>query len=351
MPLGTAATSFVKQTKLPGGFGINKIFTTTAEALTWLGRQRTRAVAALVLIAIATPPIGAFLRPFIAEVVFVLLFIAFLRVETEQLRHHLKRPALTLAATAWTTLVIPVLIGAVGHLAGIEALSPDFFLALMLQAIAPPMMAAPAFAILMGLDATLVLITLVASSILTPFTATAFAAVMGLGLKISPSELGIRLFLVLAGAALLAIIFRKIVGPSAIASRKDALDGVNILVLFVFVAAVMHDIGSSFVAMPLVTGGLTAVAFAVFFAIFGLTFLAFTWAGREHAFALGFMASQRNLGLMLAATGGVLPELTWLYFAVGQFPIYLSPYMLRRPAQWIVASDRQAMGRSPEDRG
>jgi hypothetical protein len=39
--------------------------------------------------------------------------------------------------------------------------------------------------------------------------------------------------------------------------------------------------------------------------------------------------SQRNMGLMLGATGGVLPDLTWVYFALAQFPIYLTPQMLK----------------------
>jgi BASS family bile acid:Na+ symporter len=42
------------------------------------------------------------------------------------------------------------------------------------------------------------------------------------------------------------------------------------------------------------------------------------------------MVAQRNMGLMLAATEGALPGLTWLYFALCQFPIYLSPQMLKR---------------------
>ena len=41
------------------------------------------------------------------------------------------------------------------------------------------------------------------------------------------------------------------------------------------------------------------------------------------------MVSQRNMGLMLAATDGVLPGTTWLYFALSQFPIYLSPQLLK----------------------
>ena len=41
----------------------------------------------------------------------------------------------------------------------------------MLQAVASPMMAAPALAAVMGLDSTLVLVTLVTSTALIPFTA------------------------------------------------------------------------------------------------------------------------------------------------------------------------------------
>jgi BASS family bile acid:Na+ symporter len=61
---------------------------------------------------------------------------------------------------------------------------------------------------------------------------------------------------------------------------------------------------------------------AVTFALFAAT------AGAKPAFALAMMSGQRNMGLMFAATGGAVPELTWLYFAVSQFPIYLSPLML-----------------------
>jgi BASS family bile acid:Na+ symporter len=52
-----------------------------AAALAWLGRQGTRAVAALVLIGVALPPIDALLKPFVTEAIFGLLFIAFLRVD------------------------------------------------------------------------------------------------------------------------------------------------------------------------------------------------------------------------------------------------------------------------------
>jgi hypothetical protein len=307
-----------------------------AATLSWLGRQGTRAVAALIVIGIVMPSIGALLKPFVTEAVFVLLCIAFVQVDAAAFRIYLGRPTIVLAATAWTSLVIPTLFGASYLAFGLQDQSSDLFLALVLQAIAPPLMAAPAFAALMGLDATLVLCTMVASTTLLPFTAPLFAyAFIGPELALSPLALGLKLFAILAGSALVGFTVRRIAGVTAIERQKASINGFNILVLFVFVAAVMESVAARFFATPLVTIGLVALAFVVFFAVLCLTSLVFASTGRERALTLGFMASQRNVGLMLAASA--LPDLTWLYFAFCYFPIYLSPLLLQPLARRIIS--------------
>jgi predicted Na+-dependent transporter len=308
-----------------------------AAGLSWLGRQGTRAVAALIFIGIAVPPIGAQLKPYVTEAVFLLLCIAFLRVDATALRGYLGRPAIVLAATAWTSLVVPVLLGAIYLGLGVDHKMPDLYLALVLQAIAPPLMAAPALAALMGLDATLVLCTMVGSTALLPFTAPVLADVfIGAGLTLSPLALGLKLFAILAGSAFVGLVVRRIAGPAAIERHKEKVDGANILVLLVFIAAIMESVAARFGTAPWTTIGIAALAFVVFFAVLGLTTLVFAYAGWERALTLGFMASQRNVGLMLAAAGGALPELTWLYFAFCYFPMYLSPLLLEPLAQRIV---------------
>ena len=311
-------------------FIISLIIDTFAAVLSWIGGQGTRAVAALVIIGIAAPSIGAVVKPYVTEAVFVLLCIAFLRVDVASLRGYIRRPFLVLTATAWTSVAVPILFGLCCGVIDLRGQAPDLYLSLMLQGVASPMMAAPALAALMGLDATLVLATLVTSSALIPLTAPLFALIfIGPSLTISPLALGFKLFAILAGAAAVGIAVRRLVGLDAIERHNDKIDGFNILILFVFVAAIMENLGASFLAAPLITIALAGLAFVVFFAVLFLTALLFMWAGREQALALAFMASQRNLGLMLAATGGSLPELTWLYFALSQFPIYLSPHLLR----------------------
>lgn len=301
-----------------------------AAALSWLGRQGTRAIAALIVIGIVLPSIGAVLKPFVTEAVFVLLCIAFLRVDAAAFRNYVARPTLVLVATVWTSLVIPTLLGASYLAFGLKEQSPDLFLALMLQAIASPLMAAPAFAALMGLDATLVLCAMVTSTALLPFTAPSFAyAFIGPVFTLSPLALGLKLFAILAGSALVGFTVRRIAGLAAIERQKERIDGFNILVLFVFIAAIMEGVAFRFLLTPMFTLGLAALAFVVFFGMFCLTTVLFAAAGWERAVTLGFMASQRNVGLMLAATGGTLPDLTWLYFAFSYFPLYLSPLLLQ----------------------
>jgi predicted Na+-dependent transporter len=309
-------------------------------ALAWLGRQGARAIAAVVFIAIVVPPFDALLKPYVPEAIFVLLFVAFVRVETADLRRQLRKPGLLIAATLWTSLVVPALIGVVCLALKADTRAPDLFIGLMLQAIASPMMASPAFAAVMGLDTTLVLTTLVASTALLPLTAPMFCYIfIGPELTISPLTLGIKLFAILAGSLLFAVIIRWFVRLSTLVRYNEQINGVNIILVFVFVAAVMEDVAARFVAQPAMMIELTVLAFVLTFAILAVTAIVFIKAGREAALVLGLMASQRNMGLMLAATGGALPALTWLYFALAQFPAYLSPLLFMSLARRLKAGN------------
>ena len=47
----------------------------------------------------------------------------------------------------------------------------------------------------------------------------------------------------------------------------------------------------------------------------------------------------RNMGLMLAAAAGAVPELVWLYVALAQFPIYLLPLPFKPLVRRLMASN------------
>ena len=148
-----------------------------AAALAWLGRQGTTAVAVSILLGIVLPPLGALVRPFFPETVFVLLCLAFLRVDPGALRAQLARPRLLIAAAAWIMLVVPVLAGLAFNAIDLRDQSPALLLALVLNMVAPPIFASPALAALMGLNAAITLALLLVCIAVTPFLAPALVAV------------------------------------------------------------------------------------------------------------------------------------------------------------------------------
>ena len=143
-------------------------------------------------------------------------------------------------------------------------------------------------------------------------------------------------------------IIRALFGIHAIRRAREPIDGINIIILLVFVSAVMGSVAGDLWANPLQVAGLTLLAFAIFFALVGATMLVFRRLGYERALALGLLVSQRNMGLMVAATGGALPGLTWLYFALPQFPIYLSPQLLEPIVRKLKLSRRNGLRGEPD---
>ncbi len=298
--------------------------------LAWLGGQGTRAVAGVLIVAIAVPWLGEIMRPLLTPSIFAILTVAFLRVDLGRVGQQLRKPWLVLAATGWSLLLVPAVMGGLMLAGGVDTDHPELYLAIMLQSMASPLISAPAFAMLVGLEPTLVLVTLVLSTAAVPLSSAAFAALyFGPEIALAPLALGLRLAMLLAGAAVLATVLRRLMGYATVVRRYRELDGVNIILLYVFSAAIMENVAAGFLATPLLMIALTVLSFAIFFGMFGTTTLFFLWAGRDNALSLGFMTSQRNMGLMLGATGGVLPDMTFLYFALAQFPIYLTPQMLK----------------------
>lgn len=301
-----------------------------AAGLAWLGRCGTTAVAVSIFLGIALPPLGALVRPFFAETVFLLLCLAFLRVDPAALRAQFAKPWLLITAAGWTMLFVPVLVGIALNALDLFDRSPGLLLALMLNVVAPPIFSSPALAVLMGLNAAVTLALLLTCIAATPFLAPALVAVfVGPAVTFSPIALGLRLVLMLAGAACVGIAIRAIAGKPCVERQAERIDGLNVVVLFLFAVALMGDVAANAIARPLFVLGLLGVSTAVTFGLSGLTVLIFARAGMRNALPLAHAAGSRNTGLMLAAAAGAVPELVWLYVALIQIPIYALPLIMR----------------------
>jgi BASS family bile acid:Na+ symporter len=178
----------------------------------------------------------------------------------------------------------------------------------------------------------------------TPLTASLFTHfLLGQALA-SPLALGVKLFLIIVGSALFATVIRRIAGGARIDAQRERIDGLSVLMFMTFAIAAMDGVTAHAIADPRLIGGLTLIAFALSLGITAVTTLVFWPAGRARAFAIGLMAGNRNMGLMLTATGFAVPIVAWLYFAVAQFPIYLLPHLMRPLARRLTVPPGQRSG-------
>lgn len=306
-----------------------KLISAFAAALALCGRHGTLIAAASIFIGLAVPALAAALKPHLGEAIVAMLTLAFLRVDPDELRRHWTQPGLIATATVWTMLIVPVVLGTVFMALDFEQKMPGLYLMLVLQMSAPGLMSSPALAALLGLDVALTLATLIVATAVTPFTASLFTHVFLETALASPVIFGFKLFLIIAGCALAAAIIRFIFGQSFVEAQKEAIDGLSVIAMSTFATAAMEGVFDHFRADPLLVIKLTALAFLLALALIAITAIVFKRAGRARAFAIGLIAGNRNVGLMLAATGFAVPDIAWLYFALAQFPIYLLPHLLK----------------------
>lgn len=301
-----------------------------AAGLAWLGRHGTNAIAISILLGIALPPLGALIRPYFPETVFLLLCLAFLRVDPAALRAEFGRPRLLFTAATWTMLVVPLMAGAIMLAVGLADRSAGLLLALIFNVVAPPTFSSPAMAALMGLNAAVTLAVLLLCIAATPFLAPAMVALfVGPAVTFSPVELGLRLVLMLAGAASVGIAVRAVAGKAWVERQALRIDGLNVIVLFLFAVALMGDVLSNTLSRPLYVLGLLVLSTAMTLGLSGLTWMLFARTAHRNALPLAHAAGSRNTGLMLAAAAGAVPELVWLYVALIQIPIYALPLIVR----------------------
>jgi BASS family bile acid:Na+ symporter len=298
-------------------------------ALAWLGRQGTRALAVSVFFGLAVPQLAVYVKPYLGETVFVLLLFSYLRTDPLAFGRHLKAPGLAIAGSLWVMVATPLLFGTAYALSGIRDTMPALYTILILQCAITPITSSAAFAALIGLDVAFSLVALIICNALSPLTTVAFSYLF-LGTSLfSPIELGVKLFFFFAGAGAIAYAIRRIAGTPWIERQKDVIDGLNVIAVFVFATAAMEAVPRHVMADPVFALELLVGIIALTCVLIGLSALVFIRAGIDRGLVIGLLAAFRNIGVIMAALGGTLPDMAWFYFAMAQFPIYLLPALVK----------------------
>jgi len=305
--------------------------TTLNRILELLGRYAPQAMAAGVFVGLLLPDLAHVLRPLLAAAVWGLLYLAMLRIEWLALVERMRRPLLVIALLFWMLIASPALMAFL--LMGVD-LRPGIEAGMILTAASSALFSTPAIGVMFGLDGALLLIVLVAATLLVPLTLPLAAmTLLGFDMGADPLAMMGRMAALVVSAAVMAAITRRVFGETRVARAAPLMDGLSVVLLIGFAVGIMDGLTARLIGDPVDIAIVTALSFAVYIGMmvlgFGIFMIIVPGVGRREALSAGFITGTRNLAIILAVLpASVDPDLP-LFFAVGQFPIYIMPIILK----------------------
>lgn len=294
-----------------------------------IARHGTVLLALSIFGGIVHAPLAAALQPVVTPAVAVLMTLVLLRIDPAQMLGWLRRPGLVALLSAWIMLGCPLLAWVVMRAIGMDG---PLGAGAVLMAAAAGATTAPAFARLVGLDPEISLVVALVTTALVPLTAPPLAlGLLGIDLAISVGGLMLRLGLMVLLPGLAALLLRRWLGPTRLARIAAPVDGAVVLVLVIFAFGIMHGVQARLLADPAWALAGMATALGVSLMLNGATALVLMpWLGRSVALAGGYLAGTRNQALFLAVLPAAADPRVTIFFALGQVPMFILPFLLRR---------------------
>lgn len=325
---------------------------TFLRSLAWIGRHGAQGFALSIFVGLALPHFAAAARPLLAVSIFVFVMLTFARADADGVRRLLGSPKPLVTASVWLVLAPPAMITLILTLIGRHNLDPGLVLGLAVMGAAPPIMSAPAVAMMLGLEPTLLLTAVLATTLLAPIASPLLVDVIA-GAAV-PLDIGIliqRLLVLIGGATVAALALRRVIGMERIRAHKETFDGIGVLMYFVFAIAAMDGVMEAAISSPARVTQFLGFAFLMAGLGFLTAWLVLRPLPPAERFVLGYGTLQRNMGLLIAALGAATPPTTFLFFALAQFPIYLMPLIVKPFAgRFRPAPGQDQPGRISQDR-
>lgn len=300
--------------------------------LAFSARQGSVLLAVGVFGGVLVPPLAAAFRDFITPLVLLMTTLVLLRVDLPAALAHLRRPWRVGALVAFQLLACPVLAWMAIAPLGLDRGVAD---GIVIFATGCAATSSPAFARMVGLDAELSLVATLATTFLVPLTAPPMALwLMGVDLSISTGAFMGRLALVVGVPMLLSLLLRRLAGPLLLAEWGEATDGLLVWLVVFYGFAVMDGLPARMAADPAWVAQALAAAFAVNYGLNLVTMATFARLGTRAAATAGLMSGNRNMALYLAVLPVAADPRVALFFGLCQFPLFLSPFLLRPVYRW-----------------
>lgn len=298
-------------------------------ALSFLGRNGTVFFALSIFLGLALPQLAHVMRPILAISTFIFIMLTFARTDGDDLRATLLRPRRFALALLWIMAVPPLLLLGSFLILPRSEWNQELLLAFALYASAPILVGCPAYAMLLGFRNGMIIALLFVTTVLSPLLVPPLLTFLtGTNVPISTLELGLRLLLLVGGAIVAGLVLRRWLGPQRMRSLKHQFDGVGVICYLLFAIAAMDGVIETAIVDPIWVLTLLALSTATCGAVQIIALVAMNWLGPNDAFTTSLGTSLRNVGLIIAVLGYATPKDTYLFFAMTQFPVYLTPLLV-----------------------
>lgn len=299
--------------------------------MAFLSRYAPQAMAGGIFLGLLMPGLASQLRPYLAEAVWGLLFLAMVRIEFRDVVERMRRPMLVIALVTWMLVITPLLMTLI--LMGVD-LRPGLEAALILTAASSSLFSTPTLGIMFGLDGALLLIVLVITTLLVPITLPLVAlTLLGFDMGADPFAMMGRMSALVLSSAAAAVVVRRLMGGRRVERSATFFESVAVVLLIGFAIGIMDGVTDRLVGDPAYIVFVAAISFVVYAGMMVVSYVVFILAvpgaGKRASISAGFISGTRNLAIILAVLPASVDPDVPLFFAVGQFPIYIMPIVLK----------------------
>lgn len=294
-------------------------------ALHLLARHGRLCLVAGLLAGLGLPGLAAALRPWVGELVALLLVLTAARIGARAALGSLRDAGA--AAGLFLAMQVALPLAALAAFSALGWLGAPFAVAVALMLSAPSVTGAPNFAIMLGLDPAPALRVLVLGTALFPLTALPVLSAVGGAQALG--QAGVLMAAILGAVGFGFAMRRFWPGPFG-TDQARALDGLAALVLGIVVVGLMSAIGPLARADP---GRLALWLAAVIAVNFGLQIAASVILRRIGYAAwapVSMIAGNRNIALFLLVLPPEIAAPLMIFVGCYQVPMYLTPILLAR---------------------
>ncbi|GAA6181844.1 hypothetical protein NBRC116594_32820 [Shimia sp. NS0008-38b] len=299
------------------------------QVLGYIARNGRYVLDAGLVAGIVLPDVATALRPWLSELVLLLLFLTAFRVGLPAARDGLRAFQSTLGMVVIYQLGLPLLCIAMFALFGL-AQSP-VAIALTLMLAAPSVTANPNMAVLLGHSPEPAFRILILGTLLLPLTLIPiFWLSPALGNLSDAVIASLRLGVSISVTIAFAFLLRACLRPKMLASETHALDGLTSIALAVIVVGLMNAVATALSSAPWTLLKWLLIASIANLGLQAVAYLTLRRFGdKASAAPIALVAGNRNIALFLVASAATQSDAFLLFLGCYQIPMYLTPIVMR----------------------